>query len=285
MLKKLLVIALVLSAMDIAAAPALSDADRDRLVDGTTDLNAQLDQEQGLYVLLRNAAGWKADDFAGDLGAAVAPPPDYAYLKAHPAEVRGSVYLIEGWAAQADRYPNADAGLGRQKLQNLIDPAWGEQVTRWTIVTKEKDPGSTIIVLFTDPEAKMPTPGKDQKVRVAARFYKLWTIKDAAGQPFTYPVFVGGAAEVVADDSAGAGGRPTKTMITIALVMVLAAFFGMRFMMNRVNASGRARTAALIEARRRDRFEHEEEEQQEIEDLPEDPIAALEALRKKHDSE
>ena len=55
----------------VLAAPPLSDDDRQRLADETSDRDNQLDQQGGLYVLLRNAreGDWPRDDFSGDLGA------------------------------------------------------------------------------------------------------------------------------------------------------------------------------------------------------------------------
>jgi hypothetical protein len=280
-----ILLGLLLCVAPAFAAPKLTDADEQRLADGTTDEDELLDQQEGFTVLLRHAGQWRGDDFAGDEGAKVAPPADFDYIRENPAEVRGNVYLIEGWLAQHDRYPNADAGLGREKLYNMIDPSWGERVTRWTIVTEEEDPSSTLIVIFNDPNAKMPKPGKNAEVRVAARFYKLWTIKDASGKAFTYPVFVGGAAEVLDEGGASSeAGGPSKEVITVALVMVVGAFFGMRYLMKRANATGKQRTAALVAARRRDRDEQEEAEEEDIDDLPDDPIAALDVLSKKHEA-
>lgn len=282
-LKPLLTCCLVLLTLPCAAAPPLTDADRERLADGTTDRDGDLDQQDGLYVLLRNAFSWQGEDFGGDAGAAVAPPPDYGYLKKHPEEVRGNAYLIEGWLAQHDRYPTRD-NHERDALVRAGDPAWGDQVTRWIINTDKKDPSSTIIVLFNDPRAQMPKPGVESQVKVAARFYKLWTIPDVNGKPFTYPVFVGGAAEVVQAQAAGGGGGPSSgTIVMIALVLVAGGFIVIRLMLSR--KGGGNMTLQRLEAMRRDReaYESETEEEEDEEVLPEDPVAALDVLRKKHD--
>lgn len=281
---RLIAIGLLLVSLTTRAAPELTDAERDLHAERTTDGNAYLDQDPGLYVLLRNAASWKADDFSGERGAAVAPPPDYDFIKNNPAQARGNTYLLEGWVAAHDRFPSAKDKLGREKLHNTSDPAWGEQVTRWTIVTDKKDPASTIIVLFTDPRGQMPQPGKDQQARIAARFHKLWTIKDVNGKPFTYPVFVGGAAELVnanASSTGGEGGVP-RTVLIFVVVGAAGAFFGVRILLNRMNASGRARTSAMLESRRRERELSGIEDEEEDEELPADPSAALEVLSKRH---
>ncbi|MFN3167021.1 MAG: hypothetical protein ACE37H_08160 [Phycisphaeraceae bacterium] len=280
-----ILLGLLLFSYPALAAPKLTDADEQRLADGTTDNDDLLDQQNGFYVLLRSAGRWRGDDFAGDAGAKVAPPADFDYIRKHPAEVRGNVYLIEGWLAQHDRYPNAEAGLGRDKLYNLIDPSWGERVTRWTIVTEEDDPSATVIVIFNDPNAKMPKPGENAEVKVAARFYKLWTIKDATGKPFTYPVFVGGAAEVVEESGgvgSGSSASSTWQAALFGVITVVVAFYIFRFLMNKMNSGKGQRTAALIAARRRDRDEQGEVLAEDIDDLPDDPIAALDALSKKH---
>ncbi len=286
MYKPLAVIPLLFITLSAFAAPELSDADRQRLADGTTDKDTQLDQQPGLYVLLQNAQTWQGDDFSGDAGAKVAPEPDYEFIRSNPDKARGNVYLIEGWLAQADRYPNPDAGLGREKLYNQIDPAWGEQVTRWTIATARGDASSTIIVLFNDPRGQMSKPAKDAKVRVAARFYKLWTIKAANGKPFTYAVFVGGAAETVPDaaSSSTGGGTSNTSIMLLALVAILGAFFVIRYLLNR--GGGGTQMSERLEAIRRERERYEAEEQEmepDDQDLPDDPAAALDTLRDRHE--
>jgi len=277
-------------AVPVFAAPQLSESDRQRLADGTTDRDDVLDEQDGLYVLLRNASTWQGGDFGGDAGAAVAPPPDYDFFKADPQAARGNVYLIEGWLAQADRYPTTD-NHDRNALVRSGDPTWGDQVTRWTLVTNEKDPGATIIVLFNDPRAQMTVPGAESKVRVAARFYKLWTVNAVNGKPFTYPVFVGGAAEVVVEQNAGATSKAPsqKTIMTLAIVLVAGAFLVIRYMLNRRGGAGGSQLRDQLEAIRREReyYEHEEELNAEAngEVLPEDPAAALDVLRKKHEKD
>lgn len=273
------------------AAPTLSEADRQLLADGTADNTDDLDTQPGLYVLLRNASTWKGDDFGGDAGAAVAPPPDYAFLKTKPDQARGNVYLIEGWLMGADRWPTL-ANHSSDKL--AVDPAWGDQVTRWTVVTEKGNPAATIIVLFYDPNAKMSAPEPGSKVRIAARFHKLWTIKDQDGKPFTYVTFVGGAAQ--ATEAAGGASRSTadgsmsmvKTAIT-AIFAVIVVFFFIRIAMRKFagkSGSGHQLGDRLEEMRRkRERLEEEEGGvvEEDIDDLPDDPIEALEALRHKHD--
>lgn len=283
---KLLTVCLLLLTASAWAAPELSQADRQRLADGTTDRDAVLDQQDGLYVLLRNASTWQGDDFGGDAGAAVAPPPDYSYIKDKPQQARGNVYLIEGWLVGADRYPTLD-NHDRDKLMRAGNPDWGDRVTRWTIVTEKGNAQATLLVLFNDPNAQIKAPAKGTELRIAARFYKLWTINDVSGKPFTYPVFVGGAHDIVAPPrSTGSSGPWNLQTAIFAIAGVVAVFFILRWMLGRLHAGGGQRTRELIETRRSERESHgEDAEDEDIDDLPDDPIAALDMLRQKHESD
>ena len=291
MLKCYLPLFLLLLVCPAIAAPELSQADRQLLADGTTDRDGNLDEQGGVYVLLRNAATWPGDDFGGDAGAAVAPPPDYGFLKDKPEQARGNAYLIEGWFAGADRWPTL-VNHSRDKLYNLGDPAWGEQVTRWTIVTERDNPDATVIVLFNDPEAKMAALEPGSKVRIAARFHKLWAIPSSNGKRYIYPVFVGGAAEQTEKAPASteaSGATSSLTKILGAIVVVAGFFFVMRILMRRVSAGGGGGTMLRdrIEAMRREREGHvqrADEAEEDIDDLPDDPVAALDALSKKHEA-
>ncbi|MEM9346508.1 MAG: hypothetical protein AAGB26_07815 [Planctomycetota bacterium] len=273
------------------AAPELSKPDRERLVDGTTDRDDVLDTQDGFYVLLRNAATWKGDDFSGDAGAAVAPPPDYGFLKDKPEQARGNVYMIEGWLAGSERWPTL-TNHDSEKLHRPGDPAWGDQVTRWTVITEKDNSDATVIVLFNDPNAKMTAPEKGGKVRIAARFHKLWTIPSSNGLSFTYPVFIGGAAETVQASSTGSstGGPVSSLTIVLGAILLVGGFFvGMRFLMRKVstNSGGGTMLRDRLEEMRREREAQEEqsEEDEGVEDLPEDPVAALDVLRERHEEQ
>ena len=289
-MRKGLFLLLLLVSCPVLAAPELTDDQRDRLKDGTTDRNDVLDREDGLYVLLRNASTWQGDDFSGDAGAAVAPPPDYQFLRDTPEKARGNVYLIEGWLMRAERWPTLD-NHDTEMLRRFSNPAWGDQVTRWTVVTEKGNADATIIVLFNDPNAKMIAPKDGSPVRIAARFHKLWTIPSADGKPFTYPVFVGGAAEQVAStgSSTSSGGGTSPLTLVLGGVLVVAGFFvGMRYLMRRLSTQtggGTMLQDRLDEMRRqREAAEvNEPEEEEDASDLPEDPVAALDVLRDRHE--
>ena len=283
MIKRCLALWLVVLTCPVFGAPELTDAQREQLAAGTTDNDDVLDQQSGLYVLLRNAARWQEGDFDGEAGAATAPPPDYDYIRQNPEKVRGNVYTIDGWVMLHDRYPSKE-NHKREKLYNTLDDAWGKQVTRWTIVTKKKDPSSTIIVLFTDPDGKIVEPKARTQVRVAARFYKLWTIPDQEGRPFTYPVFVGGATEVVKESERSSEGSPMN-FILICIIVVTGAFFVIRHFLNR-GGGGNLTKERLEEIRlKRERLEEEGGFEEDDADLPEDPVEALGALRQRHESD
>ncbi|MFK7789533.1 MAG: hypothetical protein AB8C95_08610 [Phycisphaeraceae bacterium] len=289
----LLIIVLLLSC-SVFAAPELSEADRQRLADGTTDRDDVLDQQDGFYVLLRNAAKWQGDDFAGDAGAAVAPPPDYGFLKDKPEQARGNVYMIEGWMAGTDRWPTL-VNHSSDKLYRAGDPSWGDQVTRWTLVTERENDDATVIVLFNDPNMKMAEYEPGSKVRIAARFHKLWVIPSSTGKPYTYPVFIGGAAEQIekASSATSASGATSSLSKVLAAIVVVAGFFVvMRILMKKVSAGGGGGTMVQdrLEEMRREREAAQQkgldvEEDEDIDDLPDDPIAALDVLSQKHQTD
>lgn len=287
MRKGLFVLLLVVS-WSALAAPELSESDRQRLADGTTDGDDVLDQQDGFYVLLRNASRWQGDDFAGDAGAAVAPPPDYAFLKDKPADARGNVYRIEGWLAGSDRWPTK-ANHESDKFLRSGDPAWGDQVTRWMVVTEKKNPDATVMVLFNDPNATMAPPKVGDKVRIAARFHKLWRIPSSQGVPFTYPVFVGGAAEQLGQSSANpsSSGPPSVLTVVLAGIVIVGGFFAvMRILMKKVATSGggghQVRDRLDEMRRQRESSENPFDGEEDVDHLPDDPAAALDVLSQKH---
>lgn len=284
-----LYIVLVWLASSVIAAPELSENDRFRLEDRTTDRDINLDEQDGFYVLLRNAATWQADDFSGDAGAAVAPPPDYGFLKEKPAEARGNIYLVEGWLAYQDRWPTL---VNHSSDKLAVNTTWGEQVTRWTIVTEKDNPDATVIVLFYDPNGKMIVPETGSRVRVAARFHKLWSIPSSNRTTFNYPTFVGGAAEIVNEPPAAtaSGGATSSLTIVLAAIVIVGGFFVvMRILMKKVAAGGGGGTQLRdrLEEMRREReateLRDEDPEAEDIDDLPDDPIEALGALQQRHE--
>lgn len=268
-----------LPAMHAAAAPPLTDIERQRIADYATDHDDRIDGSPAFYDLLKNASGWVSDDFSGEAGAATAPTPDYGFLRDQPAQARGRVFLIEGTFLQQVRFPTGD-----DTLQRSGNPDWGDRVTRWAIQTSETDE-STVLVFFNDPEGAIQPPKAGTKVRVAARYYKVWATVDSDGEPFAFPAFVGGAREVVAGPPRFSLGtnRPMQGIVVALILSCIAAFFVVRFLMNRRGGAG-GRTQAYLENRRRDRLLHEmDEEEEEVEALPADPAEAMEVLRARHE--
>lgn len=266
----------------VGAAPPLSESDQQRIADGSTDHDGQIDQADGLYVLLRNAGQWAEDDFSGEDGAAVAPVPDYDYLGENPAKVRGNVYLIEGVFEQSARIPVRQTGA-----LTAGDFAWGDKLTRWAIRTSESG-DDVVLVFFNDPDQAIPTPEQGTQVRVAARFYKVWDTETAEGEPFSFLTFVGGAYEATGKSPAARFGssRSMRGIIISLILMSIAAFFVVRLMLNRKAGQGAGgRTHAFLEQRRHERDQQADAEDEVIDDLPDDPAAAMAVLLERHKEE
>lgn len=263
----------------VRAAPPLSESDEQRIADGSTDYDGRIDQSDGLYVLLRNAGGWALDDFSGEDGAAVAPVPDYDYLRKNPAKVRGNVYLIEGVFEQSVRIPVSQTGA-----LTAGDFAWGDELTRWAIRTSESG-DDVVLVFFNDPDRAIPSPEQGTQVRVAARFYKVWDTDTAEGKPFSFLSFVGGAYEATgkAPEARFGSNRSMRGIITALILMSIAAFFVVRLMLNRKAGQGAGgRTHAFLEQRRHERDQQADAEQEDVDDLPDDPAAAMQVLLERH---
>lgn len=260
------------------AAPPLTDAQRDVLATHATDFDADLEAGPAIYPLLENAAGWSADDFAGDAGAATPPTPDFAFLLEHPEQVRGAVFLIEGTFIEQVRFPT-DERDGRDRLQRSGHPAWGSQLTGWGIKVGE-GADDVVMVYFVDPDGRIDPPRNGTQVRVAARFYKVWTVPDRDGRDFDFLTFVGGAREGVGGGASPGG--PGWNKVVIMLVLVAAGgFYGMRVFIARKQKAGRAHSQALLDQRRRDRDSAgmDNEEEHADPNLPEDPAEALAYLQ------
>ncbi|MEM9415439.1 MAG: hypothetical protein AAGA29_08190 [Planctomycetota bacterium] len=262
---------------EAAAAPELTEAQREVLEDNATDGDLALDGGPAIYVLLENAAGWDAGDFAGERGAATPATPDYTYLAEHPREVRGDVFLIEGRFVEQVRYPTAE----RDSRDHLTRTRWGDQVTGWGIKVGEGD-DDVVMVYFVDPDGAIQPPRNGQRVRVSARFYKVWAVPNREGRLLEFLTFVGGGREVVGSGGAGGGSNRNKIII-VAVVLVAGGYYGMRVFLSRKANAGRAHSQALAEQRRRERgYGGDEEDEEAIDpDLPEDPAEALAYLQAK----
>lgn len=276
-----LLILLACLAGSAAAAPPLTDAQRDVLDANASDYDAGLEAGPAIYPLLENAAGWPADDFAGDAGAATPPTPDYAFLLDNPRAVRGEVFLIEGTFIEQVRFPTAERD-GRDRLQRSGHPLWGSQLTGWGIKVGE-GADDVVMVYFVDPEASIDPPRNGAQVRVAARFYKVWTVADRDGRDFDFLAFVGGAREVVGGGGASPGGPGWNKIIVMLVLVAAGGFYGMRVFLARKQNAGRAHSQALLDQRRHDRDTAGMDDEEELVDpnLPEDPAEALAYLQER----
>ena len=194
----LLILSLVLS-LPAAGLPPLTDAQREQLA--TADESQKPDQP-ALYALLPNVLEWDRSEAARGYvpGAAV---PDFEALWTDPQTERGELFVIEGTYA------------GRQRSMQLLRPGpWGEALTEWGVVVGGRHGGGgvasgaeqVVIVYLVDPSGQIEPPPAGAKVRLAARFYSLWSDQDAQGHAQVYPVFVGRSAEVIRAEGAAARG-------------------------------------------------------------------------------
>jgi len=184
----------------VTAVPPLTEGQRARL-DTAIDDSARLD-ESGLYPLLENALTWADHDEAG------ARVPDYAALLDNPTASRGELFLIEGkFAGRARRYPLVRTG------------DWGDSLTEWVLLVRD-DPEQVAVVYFVDPDGELTPPRTGWRVRVLARFYKVWADRDMDGKPTRYLTFVARSPSGVA---AAGGGSPIGAALPMFAAIVALA--------------------------------------------------------------
>jgi len=254
----------ILLVTTLAAIPAL-DATQQRIIDTAEDGSQRLD-EAAWYPLLRNATDWSAGDEAG------ARIPDYDALLQAPDAHRGELYLIEGQFA------------GRPRELGLARPGpWGETVTEWGIVTDAQQDRVAMVYLVDQPMGEGSNqPFAGQRVRVAARFYKVWAQRDLEGQPTLFLTFVGHSLTI--DPIVGAPGPDLREYWGVGLGVLIfiaaAYFFGKRMM---TMGQPRPLPSRVV---REPYHEDEDEPQPETEtepdpDLPHDPDQALAELERR----
>ncbi len=238
------------------AAPSLSEAQRTQLgsaVDGSTRLD-----EGAWYPLLENAAQWAPGDEA------TAAVPDYPAILAEPESHRGSMFLVEGSLARSRPVPLARSG------------PWGDRVVEWVVVLPPRAGVDDVAVVYlVDPAGVLASPPVGTRVRVAARFYKLWLDRDVTDQPTTYMTFVGRAPADVEPTT-----RTSRTWLAApAIAALLAAWFLVRRAIGRRRGdAARLRTAGRWRGQEADNHS----EFAAGDRLPEDPAEALDALRRRH---
>lgn len=281
----------------------LSEEERARLIDSperTADLHTP-----GFYGLLMNANTWD-----GRIAGSDVILPDFSALLSSPAEYQGEAFLIEGKleALKPIDQPLDPAWKGVQAV--VLNAHQADQVIGPHRVpegeTTQPPRRRVVLVYLTHPPELETTqeqgylvPSRrmqNQWVRVVARFSHLQNQPDRQGRMRAYPVFVGHAVQMTGmEDMAFAPGGssmiPPAAIPLVLLVLLLAAYFMVRRMMSAQRSKGGGRLAEVIEARRAARGETKREEvfeEEDISDLPDDPVAALETLhgrRSKPDAE
>ena len=248
--------------------------------------------EGALYPLLQNTSQW------GRLPSV----PDYTQLLVDPSAYRGQLFTIEGQ-------------FGRAATLTLTRPGtWGQDITWWAIRVTEGQtingatlPDFNVVVLFADDGTTLPNPGKSgTQVTVIGRFYKIWGAT-SDGKPSSYLTFVSSPSAVVqvgetittplnnqrhfwgtSGTSGGSGGM----MVLVVVVGLAIAFYAVRRFSKRSGVPAtrrlqeRRNAREELEQRRRHRAVEEagEQDPQSV-NLPEDPVAALEELERRHEEE
>ena len=255
----------VWSGVMVQAVAPLTDAQRAQL-DTAGDYSSVLD-EGALYPLLKDAAGWREGDEAG------ATVPDYAAIREQPAKHRGTLFLIEGAfqrAISAGKYARPGP--------------WDGRAQQWVVKWGDNFEDVAVIELVTPP----PPPKYGQRVRLVARFYKVWNEKDQTGKEASFLTFVGNTAAVTSGGSAGVSDRGGEPTWWVAGGLVAAVGLGW-FMMKRLKRMGSnapIRPSEALRHRRQQRgddFETHEPPNDEAPDLlPHDPADALAELSRRH---
>jgi hypothetical protein len=243
--------------VSLAAIPPLTDAQLEQLKsagDGSTRLD-----EGALYPLLQNALEWKPGDETG------AMVPDYLAIQNDPDAHRGQLFLIEGWFFRT---------LPVRRLAR--DGPWMKNLQQWSLMHNANTP---VEVLIIDGPNERDRPNRNQRVRLAGRFFKIWVSNDQDGRPSLYPVFVGRWTPAPVAGGGNTFSNAIPNPVIIAVVVLAGAFAATsiwRYRVNKAFAERRAREIAEEEKRQR-----EFDEQPEGPPLPEDPTEAMKELERR----
>lgn len=260
---------LMILTVTLSAATPLTDAQREQLATAR-DNYGQWD-EPALYPLLRNTLTWAEGDAAG------AMVPDYEALHRDPAAARGQLFLIEGelGAVQPIRKQLAQPGEFETNLQQ-----WSIRVSR--------DPDEVVVCLMVDPMPLANKPPTGARVRLVGRFFKVWQFVDRERMPTPYLLFVGkwvtAEAGAIVSPIGTMGGKPNYAVIAVIFIMLLgAAWYALR-RATRLSFEPKPLASQL---RRRAELEAAEADGEGADSppLPDDPIAALDALRQRHEAD
>jgi hypothetical protein len=183
-------------------------------LDAAQDRSPRLD-EAALYPLLRDAVQ--------------GPAPDWQALRDDPAAHRGELFLVRG------RF------LASEPMKLARTGPWGEVAQRWVVQHGPGDDDVAVLVLAVPPGTSPQTPGLHEPVAAPARFYKLWTVTDSRNELWDFPVFVGRLADppAAADGPGGLWGP-----VTLAVLVLLAAFIALQLMLRRLPRTAPRRAPA-----------------------------------------
>lgn len=270
----------------------------------TADQQAQLAEAQDfrhsfddgpLYALLASAVTWPRDAFGGAAPLAIHEQvnpvtrertPVLALLE-KPEAHRGEAMLIEGMLIAKDQgVPNNVGGqLSRP------DPQWGSTLSWWVIRMGRSERDPQVIVFFPADGRPLPEAKLRSQVKVAARFYKVFTaevyVQDPTntdnhvqtGREEPFVAFVGGAAEISRN---AAIPIPMAAKAATLLFLIALGFGGVWFIRTVIRGMSRDRTFKSPAQRWAERLEREREEgapeEDDDMDLPQDPAEALRKL-------
>lgn len=237
-----------------AAIPPLTDAQQQQLASAQDGVHPD---EGALYALLQNVMTWGAGD------GSQAALPNYDALLAEPAAHRGEVFEVEG----------EFAGRSRRFWLSRRGP-WGAALTEW-VVRVRREPEQVAVVLLIDPDDSLPSPRLGQRVRIAARFYKVWGDRDLEGRPTAFLTFVARSAQVEPSRRSDAGVTPTGAVLAGVLMLAVVWLLLRARRWWALGDAGRARrdVEATRAAARSPAPLHN--------DLPADPAQALEELMRR----
>ena len=230
----------------------------------TADLTPDIDTP-GFYPLLADADTWDPKDQSG------AMIPDYEAILAKSRESRGNVYLIEGIFAGIPRDDTP-------KVKHMVRPGtWEGRLERWTVITN-READKIVIVYLTHPPTALPEPGAT--VRLAARYYKVWSYQDLNNKSRSALVFVGATPQIGPGTVSAIGDfHPTTQLPAAALSLAIIALF-IVFLIIRRRIAKKFAARDPMDFTNRDR-----EERTETADpsgpLPSDPIEALAELERR----
>lgn len=272
--------------------PELS-ADQKTMLEDCQD-NTRVFDEGGLYALLGASVQWPRDAWGGATPLQVMETVNPVskektktlLVESEPAKHRGEATLIEGTLiATQPGVPGSPSGtLSRP------DPRWGGSVNCWVIRIGRTQYDPQAMVYFPSDGRPMPPVRRGSRVRIAARFYKVYTAEGyvsdpknkgvlvATGREDTFCAFVAGPVEL---RSAGLGDISPMTQAFALIMLIAMAFGGVWFIKSYMKSSVERRGFKSPSQRWQERLHREREEgvEDEVdEDLSADPAEALKQL-------